>query len=144
MVTKALWVLTGVVGVLFLIQAGVSVHIGAFFQDWGLGLTLVATAVTIHGIVNAIGSLVWGATTERVPVRWAMGFLMVIIAVSTIALLAVHSVTAAFIVSAVIGIVGSGGNVIPPVAYASYFGRRSIGNIRAVSYTHLRAHETDS
>ena len=34
--TKALWVLTGVVGALFLIQAGVSVHIGAFFQDRGL------------------------------------------------------------------------------------------------------------
>ncbi len=64
-----------------------------------------------------------------------MGFLMVITAGSTIALLAVHSVTTAFIVSAVIGIGGSGGNVIPPVAYASYFGRRSIGNIRGVGET---------
>ena len=140
--TKSLWVLTGVVGALFLIQAGVSVHIGAFFQDRGLSLTLVATAITINGIVNAIGSLVWGATIERVPVRWAMGFLMVITAGSTIALLAVHSVTAAFIVSAVIGIVGSGGNVIPPVAYASYFGRRSIGNIRGVGETGVQIGQT--
>jgi MFS family permease len=140
--TKALWVLTGVVGALFLIQAGVSVHIGAFFQDRGLSLTLVATAITINGIVNAIGSLVWGATIERVPVRWAMGILMLITAGSTIALLAVHSVTTAFIVSAVIGIVGSGGNVIPPVAYASYFGRRSIGNIRGVGETGVQVGQT--
>ena len=140
--TKALWVLTGVVGALFLIQAGVSVHIGAFFQDRGLSLTLVATAITINGIVNAIGSLVWGATIERIPVRWAMGLLMVITAGSTIALLGVHSVTTAFIVSAVIGIVGSGGNVIPPVAYASYFGRRSIGNIRGVGETGVQIGQT--
>ena len=140
--TKALWVLTGVVGALFLIQAGVSVHIGAFFQDRGLSLTLVATAITINGIVNAIGSLVWGATIERIPVRWAMGLLMVITAGSTIALLAVDSITTAFIVSAVIGIVGSGGNVIPPVAYASYFGRRSIGNIRGVGETGVQIGQT--
>ena len=88
--TKALWVLTGVVGALFLIQAGVSVHIGAFFRDQGLSLTLVATAITINGIVNAIGSLVWGATIERVPVGWAMGLLMVITAGSTIALSLIH------------------------------------------------------
>ena len=140
--TKALWVLTGVVGALFLIQAGVSVHIGAFFHDRGLSLTLVATAITINGIVNAIASLVWGAMIERIPVRWAMGILMVITAGSTIALLGVHSVTTAFIVSAVIGIVGSGGNVIPPVAYASYFGRSSIGNIRGVGETGVQIGQT--
>ena len=65
--TKALWVLTGVVGALFLIQAGVSVHIGAFFQDRGLSLTMVATAITINGIVNAIGSLVWGRRSSGSP-----------------------------------------------------------------------------
>ena len=140
--TKSLWVLTGVVGALFLIQAGVSVHIGAFFLDRGLSLTLVATAITINGIVNAIGSLVWGAAIERIPVRWAMGFLMVLTAGSTMALLSVHSVIAAFAVSAVIGIVGSGGNVIPPVAYASYFGRRSIGNIRGIGETGVQIGQT--
>ena len=140
--TKSLWVLTGVVGALFLIQAGVSVHIGAFFQDRGLSLTLVATAITINGVVNAIGSLVWGAVIERIPVRWAMAFLMVLTAGSAMALLSVHSVIAAFAVSAVIGIVGSGGNVIPPMAYASYFGRRSIGSIRGIGETGVQIGQT--
>ena len=71
-----------------------------------------------------------------------MGLLMVITAGSTIALLEVHSATTAFIVSAVIGIVSSGGNVIPPVAYASYFGRRSIGNIRGVGETGVQIGQT--
>ncbi len=140
--TKSRWVLAEVVGKLFLIPAGVAVHIGGCFLDRGLSLTLVATAITINGIVNAIGSLVWGAVIERTPVRWAMGFLMVLTAGSTMALLSVHSVIAAFAVSAVIGIVGSGGNVIPPVAYASYFGRRSIGNIRGIGETGVQIGQT--
>ena len=140
--TRSLWILTGVVGALFLIQAGVSVHIGAFFQDRGLSLTVVATAITINGIVNAVGSLVWGAVIERTPVRWAMAILMVLTAGSSLALLSVHSVIAAFAVSAVIGIIGSGGNVIPPVAYASYFGRRSIGSIRGIGETGVQIGQT--
>ena len=44
--------------------------------------------------------------------------------------------------SAAIGIVGSGGNVIPPVAYASYFGRSSIGNFRGVCETGVQLGQT--
>jgi len=71
-----------------------------------------------------------------------MAFLMVLTAGSAMALLLVHSAIAAFAVSAVIGIVGSGGNVIPPVAYASYFGRRSIGNIRGIGETGVQIGQT--
>ena len=140
--TTALWVMVGVVGILFMIQAGVSVHVGAFYQDRGLGLTVTATAITINGIVSAVGSLVWGAVIERTPVRWAMGFLMALSAVSTVLLLSVNTVASAFAVSAVIGIVAAGGNVIPPVAYASYFGRRSLGSIRGIGETGVQIGQT--
>lgn len=142
MATKPMWVMVGVVGVLFMIQAGVSVHVGAFYQDRGLGITVVASAITINGIVSGVGSLVWGAIIERTPVRWAMAFLMVLSAISTMLLLAVHSLIAAFAVSAIIGVVAAGGNVIPPVAYASYFGRRSIGSIRGVGETGVQVGQT--
>ena len=49
---------------------------------------------------------------------------------------------AAFTVSAVIGFVAAGGNVIPPVAYASYFGRRSIGSIRGIGETGVQIGQT--
>tara|TARA_B100001123_G_scaffold84517_1_gene96783 strand:+ start:946 stop:2265 length:1320 start_codon:yes stop_codon:yes gene_type:complete len=140
--TKALWVLVVVVGALFMIQAGVSVHVGAFYQDRGLGLTVVASAISINGAVSAVGSLAWGAVIERTPVRWAMTFLMVLSTVSTMLLLTVHSLVAAFFVSAVIGVVAAGGNVIPPVAYASYFGRRSIGSIRGIGETGVQIGQT--
>jgi OFA family oxalate/formate antiporter-like MFS transporter len=140
--TKSLWIMVGVVGALFMTQAGVSVHIGAFYQDRGLGITAVASAITINGIVSGIGSLVWGAIIERAPVQRVMVVLMVLSATSTFLLFTVHSLAAAFAVSAVIGVVAAGGNVIPPVAYASYFGRRSIGSIRGIGETGVQVGQT--
>ena len=140
--TKSLWIMVGVVGTLFMTQAGVSVHIGAFYQDRGFSITAVASAITINGIVSGIGSLVWGAIIERAPVQRVMVVLMVLSAISTFLLFTVHSLAAAFAVSAVIGVVAAGGNVIPPVAYASYFGRRSIGSIRGVGETGVQVGQT--
>lgn len=140
--TKSLWIMVGVVGTLFMIQAGVSVHIGAFYLDRGLGLTAVASVITINGIVSGVGSLVWGSIIERVPVRWVMAVLMILSALSTVLLFTVHSLVAAFAVSALIGVVAAGGNVIPPVAYASYFGRRSIGSIRGIGETGVQVGQT--
>ena len=140
--TKSLWIMVGVVGTLFMTQAGVSVHIGAFYQDRGLGITAVASAITINGIVSGIGSLVWGAIIERAPVQRVMVVLMVLSATSTFLLFTVHSLAAAFAVSSVIGVVAAGGNVIPPVAYASYFGRRSIGSIRGIGETGVQVGQT--
>ena len=140
--SKSLWIMVGVVGTLFMTQAGVSVHIGAFYQDRGLGITAVASAITINGIVSGIGSLVWGAIIERAPVQRVMVVLMVLSATSTFLLFTVHSLAGAFAVSAVIGVVAAGGNVIPPVAYASYFGRRSIGSIRGIGETGVQVGQT--
>ncbi|GIT01433.1 MAG: hypothetical protein CM1200mP27_00580 [Chloroflexota bacterium] len=53
-------------------QAGISVHVGAFFLDRGLTLTAAANAITINAAVNALASLIWGAIIERITVRLAM------------------------------------------------------------------------
>ena len=133
--TRALWVLTVVVGVLFMTQAGISVHVAAFFLDRGLSLTAAANAITINAAVNAFASLMWGAIIERTTVRVAMTGLMLLSAACSLSLLSVTSEGSAFGVAALLGLVAAGGNVIPPVAFASYFGRRSIGSIRGISET---------
>ncbi|MAF39221.1 MAG: hypothetical protein CL696_10195 [Chloroflexi bacterium] len=133
--TRALWVLTVVVGVLFMTQAGVSVHVGAFFLDRGLSLTTAANAITVYAAVNAFASLMWGVIIERTTVRVAMTGLMLLSATCSLSLLSVTSEGSAFGMAALLGLVAAGGNVIPPVAFASYFGRRSIGSIRGISET---------
>ena len=140
--SRALWVLTAVVGVLFMTQAGISVHVGAFFLDRGLSLTAAANAITINAAVNAVASLMWGAIIERTSVRAAMTGLMLLSAACSFSLIAVTNVGTAFGVAALLGIVAAGGNVIPPVAFASYFGRRSIGSIRGISETGVQVGQT--
>ena len=140
--TRALWLLTVVVGVLFMAQAGISVHVGAFFLDRGLSLTAAANAITINAGVNAFASLMWGAIIERTTVRVAMTGLMFLSATCSLSLLAVTSEGSAFVVAALLGLVAAGGNVIPPVAFASYFGRRSIGSIRGISETGVQVGQT--
>ena len=140
--TRALWLLTVVVGVLFMAQAGISVHVGAFFLDRGLSLTAAANAITINAGVNAFASLMWGAIIERTTVRVAMTGLMLLSATCSLSLLAVTSEGSAFVVAALLGLVAAGGNVIPPVAFASYFGRRSIGSIRGISETGVQVGQT--
>ena len=140
--TRALWVLTVVVGVLFMTQAGISVHVGAFFLDRGLSLTAAANAITINAAVNALASLIWGAIIERITVRLAMTGLMLLSATCSLSLLSVTSEGSAFVVAAFLGLVAAGGNVIPPVAFASYFGRRSIGSIRGISETGVQVGQT--
>ena len=140
--TRALWLLTVVVGVLFMTQAGISVHVGAFFLDRGLSLTAAANAITINAAVNALASLIWGAIIERITVRMAMTGLMLLSATCSLSLLSVTSEGSAVVVAAFLGLVAAGGNVIPPVAFASYFGRRSIGSIRGISETGVQVGQT--
>jgi len=140
--TRALWVLTVVVGVLFMTQAGISVHLGAFFLDRGLSLMAAANAITINAAVNAFASLMWGEIIERTTVRVAMTGLMLLSATCSLSLLSVTSEGSAFVVAALLGLVAAGGNVIPPVAFASYFGRRSIGSIRGISETGVQVGQT--
>jgi MFS family permease len=123
-------------------QAGISVHVGAFFLDRGLSLTAAANAITINAAVNAFASLMWGAIIERTTVRLAMIGLMLLSATCAFALLSVTSVGTAFALAVLLGVVAAGGNVIPPVAFASYFGRRSIGSIRGISETGVQVGQT--
>jgi MFS family permease len=140
--TRALWLLAGVVGILFMVQAGISVHIGAYFLDRGLSLSAVANAITINAAVNAIASLMWGAIVERITIRWAMTGLLVLSASTSVALLSASSLATAFGVAALLGIVAAGGNVVPPIAFASFYGRRSIGSIRGVGETGVQVGQT--
>ena len=140
--TRALWLLAGVVGILFMVQAGISVHIGAYLLDRGLSLSAVANAITINAAVNAIASLMWGAIVERITIRWAMTGLLVLSASTSVALLSASSLATAFGVAALLGIVAAGGNVVPPIAFASFYGRRAIGSIRGVGETGVQVGQT--
>ena len=133
--TKAFWMLFFAGMAMFCVNTGTNVHIGAYYLDQGLTLTVAAVAISIGWIVSACGSVVWGWVLEKIEARRAYSVVFMILCVSTVYLLTVDSTTGALIAAILIGSVSSGSNVIIAIMYANYFGRNSLGRIRGVSET---------
>jgi len=133
--TKAFWVLFFMGMAMFCVNTGTNVHIGAYYRDQGLSLTLAAVAISFSWLVSAFGSVVWGWVLEKIEARYAYSMVFVILGVSTVYLLLVNSTAEALVAAGLIGSVSSGSNVIISILYANYYGRNSLGRIRGVSET---------
>ena len=131
--TPALWILAVGTGALFLMQAGTNIHAAAYLRDLGLGQTTATLGITLNAAFLGIGGLAWGWTAERAPARFVMAAVAATMALGAALFVTVDSSAKALIYSALFGF-GLGGMLsVPPVAYADYFGRRSLGVIRGVT-----------
>ena len=135
MKTKAFWILFFMGMAMFCVNTGTNVHIGAYYRDQGLTLTLAAVAISFSWLVAALGSVVWGWVLEKMEARWAYSMVFVILGISTLYLLTVDGTAGALVAAGLIGSVSAGSNVIISILYADYYGRNSLGRIRGVSET---------
>ena len=133
--TRTFWILFFMGMAMFCVNTGTNVHIGAYYRDQGLTLTLAAVAISFSWLVSAFGSVLWGWVLEKIEARHAYSIVFMILGVSTIYLLTVDSTAEALVAAALIGSVSSGSNVIISIMYANYYGRDSLGRIRGVSET---------
>lgn len=133
--SKSFWILYLMGMAMFCVNTGTNVHIGAYYRDQGLTLTLAATAISFSWIVSAFGSIAWGWVLEKIEARYAYSMVFVLLGTSTLFLLTVDSTGGAFVAGALIGTVSAGSNVIISIMYANYYGRNSLGRIRGISET---------
>ena len=130
--TAAFWILVVMGFATFFVHAGVNVHIAAYLRDEGLSLTDAAWVVTASWVVSALGSIGWGWLMERVAARAMYSVMMALLAGAVLLLFLVSNIAGAFAAAVLIGLVAAGGNIIPAVVYADYFGRASLGKIRGI------------
>ena len=131
--TPALWLLAAGVGTLFLVQAGINTHMAALLRDQGLSLFLSGVGLSLNAAFMGAGSLAWGWIAERLPVRYVLAGVSVAVAVPAFLFLTADTTAKALAISSLFGF-GVGGMLsVPPVAYADYYGRRSLGAIRGVT-----------
>ncbi len=130
--TPAFWILLITGFSTFFVHSGVNVHVAAYLRDKGLTLTNAASVVTASWAVSAIGSVGWGWLMERASARVLYSVLLALLAVSILILLAADGIGMAMAAAAVNGLVSAGGNIVPSVMYADYFGRSSLGKIRGM------------
>ena len=133
MKTPALWILAAGVGTLFLVQAGINTHLAALLRDEGLSVFLSGLGLSLSAAFMGAGSLAWGWIAERFPVRYVLAAVAVAVAVPALLFLTADTTLEGLAFSALFGF-GVGGMLsVPPVAYADYYGRRSLGAIRGVT-----------
>ncbi len=131
--TPSLWLLAVAGGSLFLIQAGTNIHQAAYFRDQGLSAAVAASAISLNAVFAGMGSLVWGWTCERAPVRFVFASVAIVMASASALFVIADTPVEALLFASLFGFGVGGILVLPSVAFADYFGRRSLGTIRGVT-----------
>ena len=131
--TPALWLLAIATGMMFFMHAGSNTHAAAFFQDQGLSTLTAGIGISLNAIFLGISSLFWGRIVERVPARFVMAAIALNLAIGAFLFTLTDTAAEALIFSAFFGFGLGGMLVVPPVAYADYFGRPALGTIRGIT-----------
>jgi len=140
--TKTFWMLAILDSLINFLQAGINFHIYPFLTDQGFS---EMTAVLILSTVSAFGmagSAIWGLLTERFHIQ---RLLTVNVLGSGLVFLALYwavkfklgnglGTGGIFLLAALHGIFHGGRNPMVTLAWANFFGRRSLGSILSLSY----------
>lgn len=131
--TPALWMFAAATGMVFLVQAGVNTHLAAYLRDQGLSAAFAGFGISLNAAFLGLGSLFWGWITEKIPPRYALAGVAIFVGGSS-ALFIIAGTTPEILIYSVLFGFGVGGLLsVPPVGYADYYGRRSLGVIRGVT-----------
>ena len=131
--TSALWILAIGVGLLFIMQSGINVHMAAYFRDQGLSTSIAGLAISFNAAFTGVGGVVWGWTLDKISARVTLAGIALVMSVASLMMVTADSTAEALGYSALFGFAIGGLLVAPPVAYANYFGRRSLGIIRGIT-----------
>ncbi len=131
--TPALWLLALATGMMFFMHAGSNTHAAAFFRDQGLGAVTAGVSISLNAIFLGVSSLIWGRIVEKVPARYVMAAVALNLAIGAFLFTLTDTTVEALVFSAFFGFGLGGMLVVPPVAYADYFGRPALGTIRGIT-----------
>jgi MFS family permease len=128
--TIALWQLALSGGLFYVVHGGINTHMSAFMQDAGLSANQAAIAISINAISTGIGGLAWGWASENISTRNCYSILSIMMSLSAVLFNLTDNIFEAWFISALFGISLGGMLVVPSVAIANYYGRKSLGTIK--------------
>ena len=131
--TPALWVLAIGTGILFLLQSGTNTYQADLLRSKGIDLAVSQFSIVVNAAGTGIGSLLWGRVLDQVRVSYTYAIVALVMAVACALFVIADTVWLAFVAAGLFGVSVAGILVVPPVAYANFFGRQSLGTIRGVT-----------
>ena len=131
--TPALWVLAIGTGFLFLLQSGTNVYQADLLRSRGIELSLAQLSIVVNAAGTGLGSILWGRVVELLRVSHTYAIVALVMALALGLFVIADTVLLGFVAAGLFGIAVAGILVVPPVAYANFFGRQSLGTIRGVT-----------
>ena len=131
--TPVLWQISFGGFLLYLIHGGTNTHLAAYLQDLSLGSNTAGFAITLIAIFTGLGSLMWGWLSEKLSINYCYAGIAGLMTVCSIMFTTVERTEQAWLFASLLGVSLGGLLVIPPVAIANYFGRKSLALIRGFS-----------
>ena len=139
--TRAFWMLTLFYSLIPFLQAGINFHIYPFLTDQGFSemtAVLILSTISISGIA---GSAIWGMLTERFRIQTLLAanvFVngVVFLSLYLVVIFKFHDIMGTgiiFFLAALHGTCLGGRNPMMTIAWAQFFGRRSLGSIISLS-----------
>jgi MFS family permease len=128
--TRTFWILLASGGLSSLTVAGVTTHQMPVLLQNGLQPVVAAGMVSAYAVCWTLGGVVWGFAGERIPVRFALGFIYICGAAATLVLLHADGAAGALAFALIYGLTVGGASTLEAVIWADYFGRASLGSIR--------------
>jgi sugar phosphate permease len=133
--TRAFWLLSLFTLMVYPVQAGMSLHQAVHLIERGLSPGAAAASVGVLTLSSIVSTFAFGIIPRCIGVPAALAITGAMLVGAAIGM-AVTTTIATTVVSAALFGLGVGGlQVVLPVAWADYFGRRNFGAIRGVALT---------
>jgi len=131
--TPAFWLLMLYTALVYPVQAGVSLHQAPHLVERGIDATTAALIVSSFSLASGVGTFACGLLPRRLPVRFPMALVGVLLALGTLLMARVSSPAEGTLAAALFGLGIGGVLTLLPVAWADYFGRANFGAIRGLA-----------
>lgn len=128
--TRAFWLIGMALALTMLAQGAVNFHQIPYLEDQGLSRTQAALIVTVFSGVGALGGLVGGLLSTRLPMRWTMVLSLLGMTGGILLLVNVQTMAEALLYATIYGFFFGSNFTMVQAIYADYYGRRSLGLIR--------------
>ncbi len=131
--TPAMWMLMAFSALMFMVQAGVSLHQAPYYINKGLSPTQAATIVTVFALSTAVGGLLWSALVSKVSLRFVVTAAAFCQFAGVLVILRSDGALSGYAAAVVFGGGLGGVAALLRLVWADYYGRRHLGAIRGMA-----------
>lgn len=114
-------------------SSGVGLHLVPYLTQQGLSASAAVGAISLQSAAGATATLVFGLLAERLSPRWLLGLAYLLASLSMVLLAWADNIFETYIFAFCQGVASGGIGTLPPLLWASYYGRESMGAIYGLS-----------